>query len=58
MPPDKKGVKGNELGSGIPCVRPPDEWEEAVDHRSQEEETEVVGRLSGAKRTAESDSGA
>ena len=56
--PGQERVKGNELGGGIPWVRPPDEWEKAVDQRSQEIRKGVVGRLSGAKRPVESDSGA
>jgi hypothetical protein len=48
--PGQERVKGNELGGGIPWVRPPDEWEKAVDHQSQEVRKGTVERLSGAKR--------
>jgi hypothetical protein len=56
--PGQKRVKGNELGGGIPQLRPPDDWEKVVDHQSREDRTVVVGRLSGAKRQASSDSDA
>ena len=58
MPPDKKGSKGINWEGAYHYVRPPDDWEKVVDHRSQEERTAVVGRLSGAKRPASSDSDA
>jgi hypothetical protein len=48
-------VKGNELGGGIPWVRPPDECVKEVDLMNQEAEKERVERLSGAKRPAESE---
>jgi len=56
--PGQERVKGNEWGGGIPQGRPPNDWEKAVDHQSQEGCKGRVGRLSGAKRPAESDSGA
>ena len=56
--PGQERVKGNELGGGIPQVRPPDDWEKVGDHRSREERTAVIGKLSGAKRPASSGSGA
>ena len=56
--PGQERVKGNELGGAFHGVRPPDEWEKGVDHRSQEVCKGVVGRLSGAKRPASSDSDA